>query len=378
MDAVALHQSLVIEEFQYSYDDNDLKDYVLTKFDEKRPAEHFDRNEVYELDSLLRMQRTLSNEKVKSKLLCVFNERQHPGKVDTYFTGLYRDEVADIIEGVGLVEFTPSQYNTIFAYFDVCDDMTIITQFLFSQIIEKIETECVLRIRDASNIPRFSINGGLSRYVPPNTGRIRMKVVDSFIARQDGYGLTNYQTEMLHLISQNHADVTVGLSAVMELFSVRCEEATKIFQILMESTGDPANALACLIPCLTTSPDIRAIVNIYGRNPTTQRRLEQRMGNAYRAYVGPTDGFYHIDLRVATDRVCLKKLMQISAANAHYRKLKNYGDISQNGDWSSFRNKYHVLSATDTASTSSTNIVLNNSSLTPMPHFGNVSINDCF
>lgn len=369
MDAVAMHQSLFIEDFQYSYEQNDL-DQTLTKFNEKKLADAFDRHENKEIDSLNRMHRILSNDNVKKKMIQVFNERQHEGSIDKTVMGLYRDEAVDIIEGIGRVEYSESQFRTLFAYYDVCDDSTIITSFIFIQMIDKIESEALLRIRDATHLPRFSVNGGKTRYVPPQVGRIRMKVVDNFVNRPDGYGLTNYQTQMMHHMSQNHADVSIGLGAVMELFKVRCEEATSIFHILMESTADPANALATILPCLTTSPDIRAITNMYGRNPTTQRRLEQRMGNAYKAYVGPVDGFYHIDLRVSTDRLCLKKLMQISASNSQLRKMKNLGDISQYGDWSSFRNKHFVHPISDGAGERQSEIRLTNEGLTPMPTSG--------
>jgi hypothetical protein len=368
MDSVAMHQSLAIEGFEYSYDSNIL-DMELTRFDEKRSVETFDRHENQEIDALHRMHRTLSNDRVKSKLIATFIERQHPGTQNQTLLGLYRDEATDIIEGVGRVEYSESQFKTLFAYFDVCDDSTIITSFMFAQIIDKVEAEALLRIRDACHIPRFSVNKGVSRYVPPSVGRIKMKVLDTFVSRTDGYGLTNYQTHMMHRMSQNHADVSVGLTAVMQLFCVRCEEATNIFHILMESTGDPANALANILPCLTTSPDIRAIINMYGRNATTQRRLEQRMGNAYRAYVGPTDGFYHIDLRVSTDRLCLRKLMQISAVNSHRRKRDNRGDISQHGDWSSFRNKHFLAPGVDGVGAPA-EMLLNNAALTPMPSVG--------
>lgn len=368
MDAVAMHQSLGIEGFQYSYEGNDLN-MCITKFNEKKLPDTFDRHENEEVDSLNRMHRILSNDNVKKKMLQIFNERQHAGTVDKTAIGLFRDETIDIIEGIGRVEYTESQFKTLFAYYDVCDDLTIISSFIFIQMIEKIESEALLRIRDAVHLPRFSINGGKSRYVPPATGRLRMRVIDTFVNRPDGYGLTQYQTRMMHHVSQNHADVSIGLCAVMELFKVRCEEASAIFHILMESNGDPAKALAAILPCLTTSPDIKAIINMYGRNPTTQRRLEQRMGSAYRAYVGPIDGFYRLDLRTANDRLCLMKLMQISASNSHLRKRSGLADISQHGDWSSFRNKYYSLPATD-SNEPQPELMLTNAALTPMPTSG--------
>ena len=48
MDAVAIHQSLAIENFQYSYENNDLS-HELTRFDEKRVVEALERNENMEV-----------------------------------------------------------------------------------------------------------------------------------------------------------------------------------------------------------------------------------------------------------------------------------------------------------------------------------------
>ena len=49
--------------------------------------------------------------------------------------------------------------------------------------------------------------------------------------------------------------------------------------------------------------------------------------------VGPVNGFYRLDLRINTDRLAMKLLMEKSATNAKYRKNCQLNDLSQNGDW---------------------------------------------
>ena len=147
--------------------------------------------------------------------------KEHGARDDPKTKGLYRDEITDIFESEGL-EFSNSEIQTFFAYFDVCDDSTIVSWFILNLLIEKVFSslhiymylQCVcqtsslsddehlfivqiandseLRIRDAKYIPRFSQNKK-SRYVPPMTGRVRMKIVDSFQADDKCFGLTSYQ-----------------------------------------------------------------------------------------------------------------------------------------------------------------------------------------
>ncbi len=173
------------------------------------------------------------------------------------------------------------------------------------------------------------------------------------------------QTQKICSVGKYSSDQSIPLNAAMEMFKVRCEDASTIFGILMESSGDAANALARILPCLATSPDIRAITNKYGRSPMVQKRLEQILGSAHRAMIGPRDGFYRLDLRMASDRLCLKVLMEKSATNAKWRKVNNMADISQCGNWSCFRNKYFVPSYPEQQP-----LEFTNSCLTPMPTSG--------
>lgn len=71
------------------------------------------------------------------------------------------------------------------------------------------------------------------------------------------------------------------------------------------------------------------------------RRLKQRLGTSLLPLIGIYSGYYHLDLSFATDRVCLKKLIERSVRNCDDRMRKKLGDTSQNGNWTCFRNEYH-------------------------------------
>lgn len=71
------------------------------------------------------------------------------------------------------------------------------------------------------------------------------------------------------------------------------------------------------------------------------RRLKQRLGTSLLPLIGIYSGYYHLDLTFATDRVCLKKLIERSVRNCDDRIRQKLGDTSQNGNWTCFRNEYH-------------------------------------
>lgn len=72
------------------------------------------------------------------------------------------------------------------------------------------------------------------------------------------------------------------------------------------------------------------------------RRLKQRLGLAFYPLLGIFSGFYALDLSNKEDRMCMTKLIEQNIRNEYHRRLAGKWDISQNGNWSCFRNEYHI------------------------------------
>jgi hypothetical protein len=74
-------------------------------------------------------------------------------------------------------------------------------------------------------------------------------------------------------------------------------------------------------------------------------RLKRDFGASLRPILGNPNGYYVLDLSKEMDRMCLEKLLEISTT-AGNKRMENskigygrVGDLSQKGNWSSFRNE---------------------------------------
>ena len=69
-------------------------------------------------------------------------------------------------------------------------------------------------------------------------------------------------------------------------------------------------------------------------------RLRFLLKNAFDPLLGFFDGYYALDLSKDTDRVCLTKLLEQSSSYCSRRRFRHLWDISQDGNWTCFRNEY--------------------------------------
>jgi hypothetical protein len=103
------------------------------------------------------------------------------------------------------------------------------------------------------------------------------------------------------------------------------------------------------------------------------RRLQHIMGNALSPIIGQYDGYYDLNLSIENDRICLTKLLMQAEHSAKVNKGKcSFGtgrtnDLSQNGDWSCFRNEI-IGGKAGHISTELFN---------PMPHYGQLCFDFC-
>lgn len=91
-------------------------------------------------------------------------------------------------------------------------------------------------------------------------------------------------------------------------------------------------------------------------------RVETALGAAYRPIMGLADGYYYLDLKKEKDRSCLQKLFAIGSAITKHRRKHLLGDLSQDGNWSCFRNEYMA----------NKEVSITPEFMTPMPESGKI------
>jgi hypothetical protein len=127
------------------------------------------------------------------------------------------------------------------------------------------------------------------------------------------------------------------------------DEALTIADTIINETQDRVHAIKQLLLQMNSAEDARQLIfTLLGdgeQNRAEMMRLKRDMGNALRAILGNPNGYYVLDLAKPMDRMCLEKLLEISATLAvQYSENSKLaygrtGDLSQKGNFSSFRNE---------------------------------------
>ena len=122
---------------------------------------------------------------------------------------------------------------------------------------------------------------------------------------------------------------------------LRLNEAMSLFDELLKDLGNPVSVLTVLLPQMATVDDARKLVDVYmGTDMTHRRILRFKMGNSFLPLMGYHSAYYMLDFSKKVDRVCFSRLLEHSNDTAYERMANGFGDISQDGNWSSFRNVF--------------------------------------
>lgn len=117
-------------------------------------------------------------------------------------------------------------------------------------------------------------------------------------------------------------------------------------QRLLEDCPDKVAAIKTLILQMNDADDARNLINSLLENDRTEMmRLKRDFGASLRPIMGNPNGYYVLDLSKEMDRMCLERLLEISTTSGNKRMEASklgygrVGDVSQKGNWSSFRNE---------------------------------------
>jgi hypothetical protein len=119
-----------------------------------------------------------------------------------------------------------------------------------------------------------------------------------------------------------------------------------VAQRMLEDSPDKVAAIKKLVLQMNDTDDARNLITSLLENDRTEMlRLKRDFGASLRPIMGNPNGYYILDLAKEMDRMCLEKLLEISttAGNKRMEASKigygRCGDLSQKGNWSSFRNE---------------------------------------
>ena len=122
---------------------------------------------------------------------------------------------------------------------------------------------------------------------------------------------------------------------------LRFAESLELFREIEKDNNNATATLGILLPQVVNSTDAKNLAFCSGGDQEKIRmRVETALGAAYRPIMGLADGYYYLDLKKESDRRCLQKLFEIGSAISKNRQKHQQGDVSQDGNWSCFRNEY--------------------------------------
>ena len=238
----------------------------------------------------------------------------------------------------------------------------------FQDFIRAQYDEAAARIKSLCEIPVLLEAQSRQRFIPPSSGTIHMSVGDTYTNKNSGKVMTSLDYTHLmavsceslpssmtfalmyapeQLIRRGTESVAKSLSYSIQHTMLRVREAVHIFNHINHEIHNRAEVAAIILPRMVDCREARFfLVKVMNYDKVIYSRLVNILGNSLRPILGMFDGYYALDLSVYNDRICMAKLMEQSQtfreqciANGIFGRGTS-GDLSQLGDWSSFRNAF--------------------------------------
>lgn len=208
--------------------------------------------------------------------------------------------------------------------------------------IRRLGEEAPSRISSLENYCFYSEVGSEDRrFMPPDTGKVRIEIIDSYKKGGAINALTHIQCLDIIQNTNKMANPALMLLFAAENVKLLADEGVIIHNALAKQSGDSISALAKLMPHLASYVDCRKLMKVVCKADLKKvSRLRFLLGNAFAPLLGFFDGFYSLDLSKDSDQICLAKLLEQSQAYTFGRQSNGLWDVSQDGNWTCFRNEY--------------------------------------
>ena len=258
--------------------------------------------------------------------------------------GLDADELESVVKSLGLsierhfIELTIKKYDI--------DGGGVLELAEFLEFLSTQKEDATARIRELTEcFTVTSTKAPNNRYIPPLDGSISMLVTDAYMSA----GATVVSSEEHNFIMDIAQKAKEGQQQIVEYgikgAKIRSKEAFAVYHFMLAEVRSPALVLEKLLPVLINYSEARIFVQQTIQNdPLILKRLRQTMGGCLNVILGHFNGWYSLDLSQEYDRICLAKLLEQSQSMKEQMLSDSVfeygitGDVSQLGDWSSFRN----------------------------------------
>jgi hypothetical protein len=221
--------------------------------------------------------------------------------------------------------------------------------FEFIILLRAIHREAFARMKELLEYPVMVLASDPTRpYVPPETGYLHISVIDNLIHKKEYRVLTSAQKDyILHAVKgMNGNFVPSMIVSAVEHLKIRLDEALSLSDVMLKESHDKMEITRGLIFQIDNTSDATQFLHsLFHSSRVEMTRLKREFGMLLRPMLGNPTGYYMLDLSKSSHRKCLNKLSAISASQAELRKEHSkvsygrFGDLSQKGNWSSFRNE---------------------------------------
>jgi hypothetical protein len=289
-----------------------------------------------EVSNLKHVEEVAQNEEL-AELLFLEHDANDSGALDA-------DEVEVLVRSLGL-SISREMIEIVIKKFDI-DGGGVLELTEFLEFIRAQKSDATAKIRELTE--SFTITSSRNpniRYIPPKVGLLKFFVGDAYMSK----GATVVSSEDHSNLMDIALKATEGQTQVLEFgikgSKLRAKEAFAMYHFMSAELRSPSLVLEKLLPNLLNCTEARIFIEQTIQNdPIILKRLRQTMGGCLNVILGHFNGWYSLDLFHENDRTCLGKLLEQSQANKELMIAKSCfergitGDVSQLGDWSSFRN----------------------------------------
>lgn len=198
----------------------------------------------------------------------------------------------------------------------------------FYVFLRKQHTDVLKRLDDHLHTPSFTkkgaakmVNGKIDprtpKWLPPVTGRLNLTVVDGFKRKPIYRTLSGCDKRYIEAVAAHCTDPSAMTAHGVNNVKLRVEEAFVLFQQMEEETRNKSRILTKLLPQLSHPDEAHLLVAKALRSDRMELlKLKQALGAALRPLLGTCNGYYILDLSQVLDRLCLMRLLEISATRA--------------------------------------------------------------